>query len=62
MKKLCNIKPTIRTVAGEAEYIGTEIEDKRGRWNDNYSTRDGYYVIHHGDKHHVYSVRRVCRI
>ena len=50
------IGDTIRTISGEAEYIGTEIEDSNERWNDNYYTTRGYYVIHEGSKHHVYKM------
>ena len=44
----------IDVAGGKAKYVHTEIEDSRGRWNDNYNVRDGYYVMHYGDKHHVY--------
>ncbi len=47
---------TINTIAGEAEYIGTEFEDGCGRWNDNYTTAAGYWLIHEPDRHHVYKV------
>jgi len=47
---------TIDTVAGVATYVKTEVEDRYGRWNDDYWTRDGYYVIHEGKRHHVYKV------
>ena len=46
----------IDTIRGRALYIRTEEEDAHGRWNDNYYTRDGYYVIHEGRLHHVYQV------
>lgn len=49
---------TISTISGEAEYIGTEFEDKCGRWNDNYATTDGFYVIHENDRHHIYKVKK----
>ena len=51
------VQKTINTVAGTAHYIGTEIEDDHGRWNDNYYTRDGYWVIHEGKHHHVYKIQ-----
>jgi len=47
---------TINTISGEALYYCTEIEDKNEKWNDDYSTTQGFYVIHRGDKHHVYRV------
>jgi hypothetical protein len=55
-KRERGVAPTIDTVAGKALFIKTEIEDKHGRWNDDYYTKDGYWVIHHGKKHHVYKV------
>jgi len=53
-----SIKPTasIQTSAGEAFFVKTEHENETGRWNDDYWTRDGYYVIHRGKQHHVYKV------
>ena len=50
------VENTINTCQGIAQFIRTEVEDKDGKWNDNYYTRDGYYVIHEGKKHHVYKV------
>lgn len=50
-------RKTIDTVQGTAYFVKTEKEDKSGRWNDDYETRHGYYVIHEGKKHHVYKVR-----
>jgi hypothetical protein len=44
----------IDTVGGRAKYIYTEVEDKSGKWNDDYWTRDGYWVIHDGKQHHIY--------
>jgi len=52
-----DVQKDIQTVQGQARYVRTEVEDKSGRWNDDYATRDGYYVIHEGNKHHVYKVR-----
>ena len=48
---------SINTVQGKAFYVRTEVEDKEERWNDSYSTQDGYYVIHEGKEHHIYQVR-----
>ncbi len=56
LQKLPGVKPEIGTVAGTAKYIGTETEDKNGKWNDSYATKDGYWVIHSGEQHHVYKV------
>lgn len=50
------IGDTINTISGEAEYFGTEYEDSEGKWNDDYSTAQGYYVIHTEKAHHVYKV------
>lgn len=47
---------SINTVAGKAYYETTEVEDEHGNWNQRYATRDGYWVIHDGKKHHVYKV------
>ena len=55
---LKGVKPKISTASGEAYYIGTEIEDKNGNWNDNYYIKDGYWVIHQGDRHHVYKSKK----
>jgi len=44
----------IDVAGGSAKYVCTEIEDSRGRWNDDYNVRDGYFVIHDGENHHVY--------
>jgi len=46
----------IDTVAGQCEYLLTEIEDQNGRWADHYSTTAGYYVIHSGSDHHIYKL------
>lgn len=62
MKRRALATPFIETVAGRARYIGTETEDARGRWNDSYSTRDGYYVVHHGELHDVYLVDDLTRL
>lgn len=51
-----SVRPTIGTVAGEARYIGTELEDENGRWNDHYETVMGYWVIHRYKAHHVYKI------
>lgn len=49
-------QPTIHVAGAVAKYVTTEVEDKYGRWNQNYYTRDGYWVLHEGIKHHVYKV------
>jgi hypothetical protein len=56
MKREKGVSPMINTIAGKALFVRTEKEDKSGRWNDNYSTRDEYWVIHRGKKHDVYRV------
>jgi len=50
------VKKFIRTAQGKAKFVKTEKEDKYGRWNDNYAVRDGFFVIHNGNKHHVYKL------
>ena len=52
------MEKTIETINGEAEFVKTETEDKNGKWNDNYYTKDGYWVIHRGIKHDVYKVKK----
>jgi len=49
-----NIKTSIEIMGGTAKYVKTEIEDSKGRWNDNYYVKDGYYVLHQGSYHHIY--------
>ena len=44
----------IETVAGTATYVST-MSDKE-LWAGDYSTRNGYWVIHRGSQHHVYKV------
>ena len=61
--KHSNIVPeTIRTIDGLAKFVRTEVEDSQGRWNDNYQTREGYWVIHEGKKHHVYYKKPKMRL
>lgn len=50
---------SIDTVAGKAFFVKTEVEDESGRWNDDYWTKDGYWVIHRGKEHDVYKLRKV---
>jgi len=47
-------KPTIQTADGEKKYFKTEFEDDNGKWKDNYSIKDGFWVIHDGKRHHIY--------
>jgi hypothetical protein len=49
---------TINTIQGVAEFVKTEVEDAFGRFDDSHSTRDGFYLLHEGKKHHVYKVRK----
>jgi len=44
----------IQTVAGEATFVKT-LNDKE-LWAGDYSTQNGYWVIHRGPLHHVYKV------
>jgi len=48
---------TINTVQGVADYSHTEVE-KNGRWDNHYLASNGEYVIHEGQNHHVYLLRR----
>jgi hypothetical protein len=57
-KKPEMIGTSINTITGEAFYLCTEIEDANGRFNDDYYTRDGYWVTHYPPEHHVYFVRK----
>jgi hypothetical protein len=50
------VKATIGSVRGPAKYEGTEVE-KHGKWSQDYWTRDGFYVLHHGEMHHIYHAR-----
>jgi len=47
----------IDAAGGKASFVKTEIEDEQGKWNDNYYTKDGYYVIHRGKEHDVYKLK-----
>ncbi|MCJ7768018.1 hypothetical protein MUP79_06475 [Candidatus Bathyarchaeota archaeon] len=49
-------KEDIGTGMGKAEYYSTEVENKEGRWNDSYATKDGFWVTHHDKYHHVYKI------
>lgn len=48
-------KKTIETSQGTAYYLHTEVEGPRGTWDDHWKTTDGYWVIHRGNEHDVYS-------
>jgi hypothetical protein len=49
---------TISTVNGEADLYTVEEENAQGKWNDDYYTRDGFWVIHKGNNHYVYKVKK----
>jgi len=52
------LKPYIHTVNGKAYFERTIIEDKYRNWDDSsYSTIRGYWVIHEGNKHHIYKIK-----
>jgi len=53
-------RKTIQTLEGVADFVRTEVE-RSDRWNDNYYTRDGFYVVHRGEEHDVYRARRRSR-
>ena len=48
---------TISVAGGTAKYVRTEIEDNDGRCNDDYYTKDGYWVTHSPPYHHVYYLK-----
>lgn len=50
------VDTTIDTMHGKAKYVRTEFEDAEGNFYDDYFSSDGYYLIHDGNKHHVYKV------
>lgn len=50
------VKDSISTASGKAFFVRTEKEDSQGKWNDNYKVKDGFYLIHDGNLHHVYRV------
>jgi HK97 family phage prohead protease len=54
LQQRTGVPSTIQVAGGTATYVGTEVEDKNGRWDDSYKTSDGYWVIHHGSVHDVY--------
>ena len=49
-------RKSINTLLGKATYYTTRMEDEQGRWDDNWSTKDGFFVTHHQNTHHVYKV------
>jgi hypothetical protein len=49
----------IQVAGGNAYFVKTEVEDAKGKWNDNYYVKDGYYVIHQGKRHHVYKLSKM---
>ena len=52
-------KQTIQTVQGIADFVRTDIEDKNENWRGmNLTTKDGFYILHEGQEHHIYKVRR----
>lgn len=52
------MKKTIKTIQGEAEFVRTDIEDENEKWEGmNLSTKDGFYILHEGKKHHIYQVK-----
>lgn len=51
------VKKYIYVAGGKAKYVKTETEDEQGNWNQDYLIKDGYWVIHEGNKHHVYYLK-----
>lgn len=56
-QRLVGVKPTITFFGETCDYIGTEVEDKYGRFEDSYQSREGFHLIHEGPHHHVYKER-----
>ena len=51
------IAKQINTAKGIAIFVRTSIEDANERWDGmNLSTKDGFYIIHNGNKHHIYTL------
>lgn len=56
--RLPNVRPFIDVLGGRAKFVRTDIEDSLGRWSgSDLETRDGYWVIHEGNMHHVYFLK-----
>ena len=55
VKKRKGVRKTISAGGGTAYYLHTEVEGPRGGWDDHWKTSNGYWVIHRGNEHHVYS-------
>jgi len=55
--RLFGVPLYIDVAGGRAKFVRTEVEDSLGRWNDEYQVRDGYWVVHAGNRHHVYFLR-----
>lgn len=52
------VNTSINTIQGIADYSHSEVEDENGKWDDQWQTTRGEYVIHEGPQsHHVYFVR-----
>ena len=57
-----NIKPkpkkTIKTIYGDAEYSHTEQDKEFYKNNSKYSFANNYAVIHEGNQHHIYKIKK----
>ena len=56
-KLLSKVGTSINTISGKATYSHTEIEDQKENWDDHWTTKNGEYVIHAENQHHVYIVK-----
>lgn len=53
--RLQGVPEYINVMGGRAKFVRTDVEDSLGRWSgSDLRTRDGYWVIHEGNRHHVY--------
>lgn len=57
---LDSVERFINTIAGKAKLVKIIKEDENGKWDDNYYTRDGFYVLHKNPYHIVYEVKHYC--
>ena len=57
-KKTFVVPKTIKTACGTAYFVRTDVENKNGRWRgDNLKIKDGYWIIHRGNKHDIYKTK-----
>jgi hypothetical protein len=59
LSMLLGVPTSIQTMNGTGYYIGTEIENNQGEWDQDYYISQGEWVIHDGKYHHVYINNKV---